>query len=220
MASVSPKFCQTSFGQTTVDQGAQLHPLLQQAMADTAPAAIAAPRTAAASADQRDPARWVRFSGEAPLGELGEAPADSGLGLLTFRVQELLAEPPAAWSAIEAAARTQLETFGVNTRARTVDLQGETQQKLPEAVRDSTTFFQDNIESSGWGEVRVLETTVGAQLDEVFVVHARTFAGDGYLEVYDTQGAPLLSGTTERSRVDAWDESFGEVRDVANLLAG
>lgn len=226
MASVSPTRSQTRLGQTQLGQTqlghSALHPLLQRAMADTPPAAIAAPKqVSASSAAQSEPTGWKRFSGDAPLGALGEVPTNNGLGLLTFRVQELMVGPPATeWSAIEAAARTQLETFGVNTRAQIVDLQGAAHRELPEAVRDATAFFQENIEASGWGEVRVLETTVGAQLDDVLVVHARTFAGDGYLEVYDRDGAPLLSGTTERSRVDGWDETFGEAREVASLLAG
>ena len=197
------------------------HPLLRQAMASTPPAAIAAPQPAQMRTPKTsDPTPWVRFSGQPPDRGQGEAPIDDGLGLLTFRVQALLQGSPPDWSAVETAARTQLEQFGVNARAQAVDVLGAAAKAVPTAVREANRFFQDNIEAAGWGEVRVLETTVGARLDEVFVVHARTFAGDGYLEVYDDQGAPLLSGTTERSRVDAWDESFGEVRELAGLLAG
>lgn len=166
---------------------------------------------------------WSRYADLSPAelpapGQVAESRAEAGLGLLSFRVQEVLQSKTPAFDSVEAAARQQIERFGLHTRTQAVDVQAA-DKKLPAAVQDAATFFAAQVEEPGWGEVRVLEATVGAHLDEVLLVHAKTHAGFGYLEVYDKAGAPLMSGTTERARVDGWDESFGKVRDVAQMLA-
>jgi hypothetical protein len=143
-----------------------------------------------------------------------------GLDLLAFRVMETLEEDGDDHADLLDATRKSLERYPFDLQVGRYDMsKPDVVAALPAAVVDAWVFFDDRVSKPGWGVVQVWDAAVGADNVDVHVVHAFTAAGDGYVEVYDTEGSPLLSGTTDWDQLDEWDEKFGDSREAASYLA-
>ncbi|MHC4390731.1 MAG: hypothetical protein ACYS22_05345 [Planctomycetota bacterium] len=82
---------------------------------------------------------------------------------------------------------------------------------LPASVRESYAYFYTNVEEQDWGSARIYEHELGGE--KVYAVTVTTDGDDGYIEAFDAQGEPLLSGTTGYGAT-GWDDDFGAVRSA------
>lgn len=145
---------------------------------------------------------------------------ERGLSLLTFRARQELARGAPLPRDVGMAARGVLEEMPFEHAAGRFDMfEPETRRLLPPRVVEAWRFYAGVVEAHGFGDVRVLDVSLSAAHDDIYLVHAVTYAGEGYLEVYGASGEPLLSGLTEEGRLSSWDERFSGIRAVARSLS-
>lgn len=145
---------------------------------------------------------------------------ERGLALLALRAWEHIARSEPLPEDEVQAVKEVLEPLPLWMLQGRFDLfDPEVRRALPARLVESWRFYAGIVAAGGWGEVHVLDMNVSLEHGDVYLVHAVTFAGDGYLEIYDENGAPLASGLSERGELAAWDERFGEVREIARTLS-
>lgn len=145
--------------------------------------------------------------------------AQRGLSLLTFRAFEMLARSEPLPDDVTLAAQRVLAEMPLELAAGRFDMfEPEVRRELPARVVEAWRFYAGVVEARGWGQVHVLDVALSDSHESVYLVHAVTHAGDGYLEVYDGEGAPLTSGKSEAGRIESWDEGFSDVRGLARTL--
>lgn len=154
---------------------------------------------------------------------LPEAPARSeerGLSLLTFRAWALLSGADPLPDDPTLAARAALDDMPLDLLGgRYAMFEPEVRRSLPATVIESWRFYTGTVEARGLGCVHVVDIALSAAHGAVYLVRTTTEEGEGYLEVYAADGAPLASGRLGGGRLTSWDERFGAVRDEARRLA-
>lgn len=163
--------------------------------------------------------RFEREQGLPYRANLELSSEERGLSLLTFRACEELARDEPLPDDIALAAQIVLEDMPLELAANRFDMfEPVVRRTLPARVVEAWRFYAGSVEACGFGVVKVLDVGLSDGHESVYLVHAVTHAGDGYLEVYDQDGAPLASGLSEEGQLSSWDERFAEVRELARTL--
>ncbi len=79
---------------------------------------------------------------------------------------------------------------------------------MPQAVLDAYDYYTTNVMEQDWGTVHSVTLLVGEHI--TFSIYVETDGSDGWLEIYDIEGALLGAARTELGNV-AWGEQ-GEIR--------